>query len=72
MGRHKAKKPRRIQSTPPVETQAEKPPQILFDASDPRIEVFRRVKVLLNADIEPDPADLQLLWEWHQEDPMTA
>lgn len=68
MGRHKAKKPRRIRSTPAVET-IEPGTRILFDASDPRIEVFRRVKAQLQADIEPDPADLHLLWEWHNEDP---
>jgi hypothetical protein len=67
MGRHKAKKTRRERSTPPVET-IEPSTRILFDASDPRIEVFRRVKAQLQADIEPDPADLQLLWEWHNED----
>lgn len=70
MGRRKAKKPRRVRSTPAVETI--KPPRLLFDSSDPRIEVFRRVKAQLQANIEPDPEDLQLLWEWHQEDPMTS
>jgi len=69
MGRHKAKKPRRERSTPAVETIDPSPPrQLLFDSSDPRIEVFRRVKTQLQADIEPNPDDLQLLWNWHQED----
>lgn len=43
------------------------PTQILFDSSDPRIEVFRKVKAILQAGGEPDHADVQLLWEWHNE-----
>lgn len=70
MGRVKANKPRRerpaswvVQNTTPEQG----PPQILFDSSDPRIEVFRKVKTILQAGGEPDPADVQLLWEWHNE-----
>lgn len=68
MGRHKAKKPRRERSTPSLVEEPSKPPRLLFDSSDPRIEVFRKVKAQLQADIEPNPEDVQLLWDWHNED----
>jgi len=71
MGRIKKGKPRRQRSTPAVETIDTTPERLLFDSSDPRIETFRKVKAQLQAGEEPDPADVQLLWDWHHEDPMT-
>ena len=67
MGRCKPNKPKRPRQTSSVMTPEQGPTQILFDSSDPRIEVFRKVKAILQAGGEPDHADVQLLWEWHNE-----
>lgn len=68
MARVKKNKPRRQR---PAETESPPetiPHQILFDSSDPRIETFRKIQAQLHRGEEPDPADVQLLWDWHCED----
>lgn len=72
MGRIKPGKPKRQRRAEEPKTVEMAPHQLLFDSSDPRIETFRKVQAQLRQGEEPDPADVQLLWEWHQEDPMTA
>lgn len=71
MGRIKPNKPKRQRRAEGISTACipeAAPLQILFDSSDPRIETFRKVQAQLRAGEEPDPADVQLLWDWHCED----
>lgn len=70
MGRVKKNKPRRQKPTEGVANRdtVTRAPRLLFDSSDLRIVTFRKVQAQLHRGEEPDPADVQLLWDWHCED----
>lgn len=75
MARVKKNKPRRQRPAEGVVSNdpfTREPERMMFDSSDPRIETFRKVQAQLHRGEEPDPADVQLLWDWHQEDQITG